>query len=161
MFSVTVDLNARSIRVIKPEDWLRVKGSKLLSRIEPFRPSNSLLPYAANLRPIISNRLTYGRACIRGQRWVPHGRITVGGFAASPLEYLEGVLLGATDAIARDTATASAPAAALAQWAEEQADLIARSKISPGRATHSRRRCHCMRWRPAKASSGTYGDSIS
>src|SRR5580698_5876875 len=64
----------------------------------------------------------YGRAS---------GRITVGGFAAASLEYVEGILLGDTDVLARNTASLSAPPLALARWAEEQADVIARSEIPP------------------------------
>jgi hypothetical protein len=45
------------------------------------------------------------------------------------LEYLEGILLGNTDVLARNTASLTAPPVALARWAEEQAEIIARSRI--------------------------------
>jgi hypothetical protein len=86
--------------------------------------------YAANLRQIELGRVVYGRACIRAKwYWQAAGRITVGGFAATELEYLEGILLGTTDVLARNAASLSAPPEALARWAEEQAEIISRSEI--------------------------------
>src|SRR5580704_1028532 len=130
--AVWIELNGRKVRVIRADDWLRIIGSRLLIRVEPSRNAKSVSTYAANLRPIVSGRVPYGRACIRADRvWEANGKITVGGFSATGLEYLEGIILGTTDGLARNTASVSAPASALARWAEEQADIIARSDISP------------------------------
>jgi hypothetical protein len=128
---VAVELKGREYRILKADDWLRINPSKLLIRVEPYRDSQSLKAYAANLRPIISSKDFFGRACIRADRiWGTNGKITVGGLSAMKLEFLEGILLGTTDSLARNTASLLAPPEALARWATEQADLIWRSKIS-------------------------------
>lgn len=130
--AVAVESNGSKVRVIKSDDWLRVKGSTLLIRVEPSRRAENVSTYATNLRPIRSRRVVYGRACIHaGLSWQPNGMITVGGLSAVRLEYVEGILLGTTEVLARNSASLSAPPAALARWAEEQAEIITRCKISP------------------------------
>jgi Histidine kinase-, DNA gyrase B-, and HSP90-like ATPase len=128
--AVTVQSNGRRIRALKRDDWRRVKGSTLLMRIEPSRSLKGASAYGSRLRPIRSGKFVYGRACIRGDRvWEEPGVITVGGLAAMKAEYIEGILLGTTEALARNTASISAPPLALARWAEEQAKILARSRM--------------------------------
>jgi hypothetical protein len=45
------------------------------------------------------------------------------------LEYIEGIILGTTDALARNIASLAVPHSAFAQWAEEQASIIGDSKM--------------------------------
>lgn len=128
--AVTVQSNGRRIRVLKRDDWRRVKGSTLLMRIEPSRSLKGASAYGSKLRPIRSGKFVYGRASIRGDRvWEQLGIITVGGLAAMKAEYIEGILLGTTEALARNTASISAPPLALARWADEQAKILARSRM--------------------------------
>jgi hypothetical protein len=128
--AVFVELKGRKVKVIRPDDWLRVKGSTLLVRANPSRDAESMSTYGANLRLIRSGKITYGRACIRAdQSWDPQGVMTVGGFSSMKLEYIEGILLGTTEVLARNIASLTAPSSALAQWAEKQAEIIAHSEI--------------------------------
>jgi hypothetical protein len=130
--AVFVVQDDQKVRVISPDDWRRIDGSKFLIRVDPSRGAEDVSDYAANLRPVVLNRVVYGRACIRvDPYWRASGRITVGGFTATNLRYLEGILLGHTDVLARDAASLRTPPAALALWADEQARIIARSKIPP------------------------------
>jgi hypothetical protein len=129
--TVAVTMNGRKSRVIKADDWLGISGSKLLTRINPSVEIRNLSGYARNLRPVRSGRNVFGRACIRpDSRWDASGRITVGGFSAMELEYLDGLFLGTTDVLARNSASLSVPAEALSRWATEQSKIVARSGIS-------------------------------
>jgi hypothetical protein len=127
--AVAVELKKRKVRVIKPSDWLRIAGSSLLNRLEPKLRVSKNSTYAQNLRIIGSGKLVYGRACICGDSFRGNGIIAVGGFSATQLEYVEGILLGTIDGLARNTASISVPPLILAQWAQDQADLIANSQL--------------------------------
>lgn len=129
--TVAVTTNGRKSRVVKADDWLRISGSRLLTRMSPSEEVKDFSGSAKSLRLVRSGGRVFGRACIcPDSRWDSRGRITVGGFAAMELIYIDGLFLGDTDVLARNSASLSIPSEALSRWATEQSKIVARSGIS-------------------------------
>lgn len=130
---IVAELNGRRLKKIRANDWLRISGAKLVSRVRSVSHlDRDTLRYANNLRVLCSGKTVYGRACIRPRHyWEADGIATVQGLAAMQLEFVEGILVGTTDVLARDSAKLSVPRAVLAQWADEQAGIISGTNVSP------------------------------
>jgi hypothetical protein len=74
----------------------------------------------------------YGRAFIRPERYIfspDGGWVTVGGLRAKQLANVQGVLLGEILTVVRDSALPTVSKELLADWATDQAQLIAASNI--------------------------------
>lgn len=128
--------------VVAANDWISIKGSKLLQRV--IGPRNSKMNtddaglFAAiepTLRLLRSpSGEVVGRACVstikRNRRdLVDHERITlgvvtIGGFRSCELTGIGGVLVGKPHTAARDIGVPVADRNILQPWAAEQADLI-------------------------------------
>lgn len=131
--NLTVESNGRTRRQISADDWLRISGAKLLGRIHAVPPAKLdriTLKYAKNLRVLRDGHKVYGRACVRPMNYRdPVGIVAVEGLTAMDLDFIEGVLDGSTDVLARNSATVNAPRAVLSKWASEQAEVLHRSGI--------------------------------
>jgi len=134
-------------KVIGANDWQRIDGSELLSRmmilsdrsadedeVRHFRERAG-----ANLRLIRNdNGEIVGRACISigyassfPQDLDIGGVVTVGGLKACSLSGVCGILTGQPVRASRDDAKPSIPDAALRHWAEEQAEIVPNLWSSP------------------------------
>lgn len=120
--------------VARPGDWLKISDFDLVRRLNPnIDGSLSDTPKAdrALMRPIEDPKnQVFGRAYISPSRFSfspGGGWVTISGLRASRLHNVEGVLLGKAMTAARDAAQPLATKEALAQWASEQAELIAGS----------------------------------
>ncbi|MCY4463788.1 MAG: ATP-binding protein [Albidovulum sp.] len=124
--------------VVQPSDWLEISETALLSRLNPVEPFDFLEENtvgeedkaAALMRPIIgSSDQRFGRAFIAGDHYLfsdeESGWVTVSGLRAAPLDNIRGVLLGEALTASRNSAKPLASAEAIANWATEQAELIA------------------------------------
>ena len=134
----TIDVNVRvtsgaeSVLCISAGDWLAIRGDQLLRRVSAGNLSKSS---ASNLRVLQDKKgIVHGRACILSEHqfsWLGQsGVVTVGGFAAMTLNGIAGVLLGDSQTVARNMALPTVPAEVLANWASEQALLLAKSELS-------------------------------
>jgi len=86
------------------------------------------------MRPLIqSDGIVHVRACIVAAEryfWIPKGVIAVGGFAATKIDGLGGILIGDAQTAARTSALPTVNAQVLAAWASEQAKLLVESPLS-------------------------------
>lgn len=123
-------------------DWMSIEGTEFLKRLEPpytdrrfdlDKISEFASKVACNLRLLVTNDgEVVGRAAIvaGGMRFyrldVPTagGWLCVGGFSATPLQGVAGVLLGESIKASRDSARPVATPSVLSSWASEQATLI-------------------------------------
>jgi hypothetical protein len=116
--------------VVRPGDWLQMKGVELVRRLNPLL-DHSDTPGRKTSRALMKpldgdDGSVFGRAFINPQRWsATGGWVTVSGLRASKMRNLEGVLLGEAMTAARDVAEPCVGAGVLARWACEQAALIA------------------------------------
>jgi histidine kinase/DNA gyrase B/HSP90-like ATPase len=116
--------------VVRPGDWLQMKGLELVRRLNPLldrSDDEGRKTDRALIRPIIGDEgRVCGRAFINAERWswFSEGWVTVSGLRASKMQNLQGVLLGESMTAARDTAEPLVAAGVLARWASEQAALI-------------------------------------
>jgi hypothetical protein len=125
---------------IKANDWMEIDGTTLLLRIDGkdfWKSDKNLSAYGKCVRPLVgSDGTVHGRACIAAAQnysWVPGGGvIAVGGFAATRLNGLGGILVGSPQTAARDSAVPTVPADVLSSWATQQAELLADSPLSGG-----------------------------
>lgn len=120
-----------------PNDWITIEGKKLLARLDradDAAEKRELSVYGQQLRTLVGKDQTIlGRACIWGvaNTWSEsHGCVTVGGLAAARLTGIGGVLLGAAETIARDSAMPFVSADVLSTWATEQANILSQSSLS-------------------------------
>jgi hypothetical protein len=122
-------------RTIDSGDWQRISGFALLCRVRECEESESrrLIAYGQLVRPLRDENGVYGRACVDCNEGVfPKPLqcvVTVGGFRAGTVAGMAGLLKGSTDVVTRNTATPTVPVLALTAWAEEQASLLAESKV--------------------------------
>jgi hypothetical protein len=117
--------------VLRPGDWLLMKGLELVRRLNPLL-SRSDVEKRKNDRslmmPLVDDEgRVFGRAFINANFWSSStaGWVTVSGLRASEMQNLHGVLLGEAMTAARDAALPSVGARVLARWASQQAALIA------------------------------------
>jgi hypothetical protein len=136
--SVTVEIaeGERQEIAVKADDWLTQNPRTLIERavgsLDPWylQEITQMLP---NLRLLIdpSTGETHGRACVAPGHYFPDtGVVTVGGFRASGMQRIAGVIKGKPDTVARSSAMPTVTALALRNWASEQATLISRTKVS-------------------------------
>jgi hypothetical protein len=130
-------------RAISASDWLTLEGQELLRRIigivgDPKHPyfKYMLARWGSNLQVIrTAAGEPLGRACVVPnasftfeEEEVPHstwaGVVTVGGFRASRLGCIIGVMLGSSLRASRDAAEPLAWDEALATWASDQARCV-------------------------------------
>jgi len=124
-------------RSVGANDWTRIKGPNLLSRVR-LGVDKSDEVFGGLLRELRDEAGTlYGRACIMAGKdhyswnWPPHaGIVTAGGLKAARLGRIGGVFLGSPLTVARNIAMPDAPASVLRAWATQQAELLAESDIS-------------------------------
>jgi hypothetical protein len=118
--------------VIRPGDWLEIPEGELLCRLDPTLDDKKAQETAGRIRAIMRPVLgktgeLYGRAFIKPKRWYGgNGWVTVSGLRTQRLSNIEGVLMGEAVTAARDTARPIVNRDALAEWATEQAKLIAK-----------------------------------
>jgi len=122
-------------KAVAANDWLISEPAELLRRTASETPeADRTTPYAS-LRELKEPTTgeQYGRACVfpATYYWRPfEGVVTVGGFFATRLQNIAGILLGEPRTVARNSALPTVPASILRNWATEQAGLIAASKLS-------------------------------
>ncbi len=135
--TIRVEENENIEVAISANDWLTAEPAILTARLSS--PMNTwleqdvtaLLPH---LRPLVDpdTEEIHGRAFIcAGRKYFPSdGVVTVGGFRASVLRDIVGVLNGEPETVARNSAMPTVTASTLRSWATEQAQLIGNSNIS-------------------------------
>ena len=137
--NLIVEEEGTSVPCIRANDWLRMNGSSLFSRLrvpeEHHWQEKGIGSYSQNLR-ILTDKAgkVHGRAAILGfdnYYWEHYGCVTVGGLAAARLDGIGGILLGTVQTVARNVAIPTVPRETLANWATVQAQLIAASSLSP------------------------------
>ncbi|MDD5007383.1 MAG: ATP-binding protein [Syntrophorhabdaceae bacterium] len=116
--------------VIQPKDWLIIPDAALLCRLNPaLKMEEGGQAVRAMMRPIPGrSKELYGRAFIRPERWFYEsngGWVTISGLRSQRLANVQGVLMGEAVTAARDVARPLVTKDALAEWATEQAHLIA------------------------------------
>ncbi|MCR6701189.1 MAG: ATP-binding protein [Dokdonella sp.] len=128
-------------RVIQPHDWVSIPGEVLFcdrcpapreSRFSPESQRAFASKASENLRVLKSSSgEPIARICIVAAdrsyalaEPVLGGAITVGGFAASPLQGIAGFIAGESTRAARDRAEPVLSEEQLASWASEQATLV-------------------------------------
>jgi len=79
-----------------------------------------------------NNGTLYGRACIypTAHYLSKAGAVTVGGFRATEISGIAGLLVGESLTVSRDSAIPTVPAGLLREWASEQARVIAELNLS-------------------------------
>jgi hypothetical protein len=137
--NVSVEVSGTLRHCVGANDWIQMGGIEVLFRLsKPEVDASSLKAnlgvYGQFVRPLADGHgRRYGRACVIGKEsyLLPScGVVSVGGLAAVDLRHIGGILLGDAETAARNMAVPLAPPAVLAQWATEQATLIAKSKLS-------------------------------
>jgi hypothetical protein len=147
--SVEVNVSVGQEDMLKPyfgaNDWTEINGEQLLRRIGhgelgPFVQSGGwsdeklCATYGKLVRPLIgAGGIVYGRACIKGTASYTRthvGTITVGGFSAKHIAGIGGILVGAPQTAARNSAFPTVTAEVLSSWASEQAKIVAESNLS-------------------------------
>lgn len=135
-----IDPAGERLTSIHCSDWETLPGDRLLQRMSFRDPSSQERPRtrrAEYLRLLKDSAgRIYGRACIHGSSygWGTHttGVVTVGGFRASALNRIAGLLFSdKPETISRATAIPSASLESLREWATEQASLLADSDDFP------------------------------
>ncbi len=137
--SLDVTVEAREAktfhRSVGANDWTRIKGPNLLSRVR-LAVEKSDEVFGGLLRELRDEAGTlYGRACIMPRKdyyswnWTQAGIVTAGGLKAARLSRIGGVFLGSPLTVARNIAMPDAPATVLRAWATQQSDLLAESDI--------------------------------
>ncbi|MFL6260071.1 MAG: hypothetical protein ACJ76Y_10190 [Thermoanaerobaculia bacterium] len=116
--------------VVVASDWATMDGAKLLARLSHGQIEPHMQIFSPFLQLIKDSSEHYqGRAAIF---YSPQALITVGGFRASTSRLgLLGVLLGSGDRASRDAAMPLVDDDSLAEWASEQASLVAKGNFDP------------------------------
>ena len=117
--------------IVHPGDWLKISDMALRCRLNPaleYKKTEERGQTARAMMRPISSKLgeLYGRAFIKPERWSYGGWVTISGLRAQRVKNIEGVLRGEAINAARDTTRPLATKDALAEWATEQAHLIAK-----------------------------------
>ncbi|MCD4846236.1 MAG: ATP-binding protein, partial [Methanosarcinales archaeon] len=131
------DENGSNKKIISASDWMTIDGITLLKRVIRLKniDNHSLTQEYLN---ILKNHLQLlknssgeivGRACIfnsnsHGKYLYNYGIVTVGGFRASELSGIVGILLGEPYRASRDIAIPIIEQNILGEWATKQAGLI-------------------------------------
>jgi hypothetical protein len=142
---VNVGVQGDSVRCVSANDWRSIEGQALLRRVgtekilgerfsRPLKGRDLLAVYGNNVRQLADAKGTvHGRACIVAPTstiW-SGGVITIGGFVATGLNGIGGVLVGGgPETAVRDWAMPSVGPDVLCAWASEQAVLLAKSDLS-------------------------------
>lgn len=140
---LSVSVDGRKKAVICANDWIEVDGLELLKRMRvadfevdddemPFLKEDLIAKLSKNLRLLINpDGSVVGRACIVPASWyyssrgLPGGVVTVGGLRALGMTGIAGILVGQSTRASRDFARPVVDAATLADWASQQAELVA------------------------------------
>jgi hypothetical protein len=118
--------------IARPGDWLKIKDVELIARLNPLLDGKTETSKAdrALMKPLVDkNGTVYGRGFISPSQYSyspDGGWVTISGLRASRLHNVQGVLLGEAVTAARDSAQPLATKEALATWATQQAQLIAK-----------------------------------
>ncbi|WP_236637108.1 HD domain-containing protein [Acidovorax sp. BoFeN1] len=134
--SVEVEENGASVPAIGPGDWLELADDALLSRLDPLAKSDAhdrerKSGHHAAIRTVFGESgQPLGRAYIKPSEYSrsDRGWITIGGLRAARLANVQGLLVGETVTASRNSALPLVPQERLAEWATEQARIIAASK---------------------------------
>lgn len=137
--NLAIDEGCSAEQCLTPHDWITIEGKRLLARLartdDNSMERKELIVYGRQLRLLSgADGTPQGRACIWGTENYSsesHGCVTVGGLAAARLTGIGGVLLGATQTIARDSAMPTVSAEVLSGWATEQAQILSESALGP------------------------------
>ena len=135
--NLAIDEGSNAESCLTPHDWITIDGKKLLARLtrtdDSATEKKELTVYGRQLRLLDgADGVPQGRACIWGAEKYSsesHGCVTVGGLAAARLTGIGGVLLGATQTIARDSAMPTVSAEVLSAWATEQGKILSESAL--------------------------------
>ena len=140
------DENGSPRKIISASDWKTIDGITLLKRI--IGPKNIDDKSLQDNLDILKNGLqllknssgeTVGRACVfntnytHGKYFHTNGIVTVGGFRASELSGIVGILLGEPYRASRDIAIPIIEQNKVNEWATEQAGLIVKVIRDPER----------------------------
>ena len=137
--SVTIEVEAQGKAdiAVLADDWLTKEPDKLVERTcgradNWYEQDNKLILPNLRLLQDPDTQEIHGRACIRpGQGFFSvRGVVTVGGFRASEMRDIVGVLKGEPETVARNSAMPTVSGRVLRNWATEQAALIANSNVS-------------------------------
>lgn len=134
--TVRVDDLGNCAVAVQANDWLNEHPKKILLRVAGSSTdwvNRTIEQIGGNLRELKDSQTdeSFGRACIcPNDSWdSPEGVVTIGGFRASRLSYVAGVLKGKPETVSRDSAVPIVPTSILRGWATEQAKLIAGSTL--------------------------------
>lgn len=135
--NLAFDEGSNAEHCLAPHDWMTIEGKDLLARLTRTDDSTAerkeLTVYGHQLQMLYAADGTpVGRACIWGAEKYSsetHGCVTVGGLAATRLTGIGGVLLGATQTIARDSAMPTVTAEVLSAWATEQGKILSEAPL--------------------------------
>ena len=136
--NLAIDEGSNAEPCLTPHDWITIEGKTLLARLiradDGAGEKKELTVYGRQLRLLDgADGIALGRACIWGaERYSSesHGCVTVGGLAAAaPMTGIGGVLVGATQTIARDSAMPTVSAEVLSAWATEQGQILSESAL--------------------------------
>ena len=117
--------------IARPGDWLEISDVDLLHRLNPTigrAERNTRKADRAFMQPIEdANGEVFGRAFISPLSWKHGGWVTISGLRATPLQNVQGILIGEAVTAVRDAARPLATKEAIATWASTQAEMIAAS----------------------------------
>lgn len=128
--------------IFKPKDWLEIADNDLVYRLNPLFEQERVFSKSDHglMRPIVGkDGQIYGRAFISPTQWFQPGNgwITISGLRAGKLKNMQGILSGQALTAVRDRAMPLVSQPDLANWASEQAILIAESVKDEERQAHS------------------------
>ncbi|MBB3815684.1 hypothetical protein FHY13_004091 [Xanthomonas arboricola] len=134
--SIEVEEKGASAPTIDPGDWLELADEALLLRLDPLAKSDAhekerkLSQHAAIRTVFGKDERPLGRAYIKPSEYYRSdgGWVTIGGLRAARLANVQGLLVGETVTASRNSAIPLVPKECLAEWATEQARIIAASK---------------------------------
>jgi hypothetical protein len=132
-----VDLGAGKKRVIRASEWGELDAREFLfktasfPRVPDVNVREVVEEHARRLRPLRgAEEELLGRACLSMGIAGPLGVITAGGFRASQIGFVTGVLIGIPLRAARSSESPVVDRAELARWASEQAGLLQQAQYS-------------------------------
>src|SRR5207248_2397326 len=120
---------------VTANDWINEKPSTLFQRASNGYESDTILKHIAPLMRELRaspTSMLFGRACVYPipSFYRKAGVVTVGGFRATEISGIAGLLVGEAQTVSRDSALPIVPSAVLRHWASEQATLLAASELS-------------------------------
>lgn len=132
--SINVEEDGVSATAINFGDWLHLKDEDFIYRLDPFskpeKPEEKRKTSHHTAMRLIKGAggTPLGRAYIKPSSYFDHGGwVTIGGLRATRLKNIQGVLVGETLTASRNTALPTVSKEYLAEWATEQARIIATS----------------------------------